>query len=293
VVVIEEPNRAHVLFVNEFGGNYEIYHCRWNGSSWSLPRNVSNTSGVSSSPGVDVSANGTIHVVWADNTPGYNVIYHAYWNGTYWINGPIPNAFGGAPAISVGKDDELHAVWQDRDSVGTPYEIYYSQQTDGRWSLPENLSDTRAEQSIIPSVIADAASQAHIVWQERVDGAYAVYYARGIVGHWSLPEQLSEGASEAYLPSLDVNDWYTVYVGWDEGTLAVYRQRGAVDALWSRCRPVSTDPSGVTDLQIKTENAGRIHAVWTQQTSGGRWDVYYESLAYELSLPLAVKSHRE
>jgi hypothetical protein len=290
---MDASDAAHVLFVNEFGGNYEIYHCRWNGVSWSLPRNVSNTSGVSSSPAVDVTAQGIIHVVWADNTPGYSVIYHAYWNGTYWINGPIPNAFGGAPSVSVGPYDALHVVWQDRDSPGAPYEIYYSQQTGGRWSLPENLSDTGAEQSVIPSVIADTAGQAHVVWQERIEGAYAVHYARGLVGRWSLPEQISEGDTEAYLPSLDVNDWYTVYVGWDENTVALYRQRGAQDPVWSQCKPVSADPSGVTDLQIRAERAGRIHAVWNQQASGGERDVYYGSFAHRVCLPLAVRGYSE
>jgi len=141
--------RTHVVFVNEFGGNFEIYHCRWTGASWSLPRNVSNTSGVSSSPRLDVASDGTIHVVWADNTPGYNVIYHAHWDGIYWLNEPVPNAFGGAPAVAVSGDGVVHLTWQDRDAPGAPYEVYYSRWTGSSWSLPEDLSDTAAEQSIL------------------------------------------------------------------------------------------------------------------------------------------------
>ncbi|MEM4724953.1 MAG: hypothetical protein QXP01_08075, partial [Candidatus Hadarchaeum sp.] len=125
-IVVDSSGMAHVVLVNEFGGNYEIYYCRWNGSTWSLPRNVSNTSGVSSAPAIDVAPNGMLHVAWADNTPGYSVIYHAYWNGVYWINEPIPNALGGAPSVSVDRNGLVHVVWQDRDTPNAPYEIYHS-----------------------------------------------------------------------------------------------------------------------------------------------------------------------
>jgi hypothetical protein len=282
--------RAHVVFVNEFGGNYEIYHCRWNEGSWSLPRNVSNTSGVSSSPSLSIAADGTIHVVWADNTPGYSVIYHGYWNGTYWINEPMPHALGGAPAISVGTDGSVHVVWQDRDAPDAPYEIYYSRRLDGSWSLPEDLSDTSAEQSIIPSVALDGDGQAHVVWQERVDTNYTIHYTRGTVGYWSIPEQVSEGEADAYLPSLSVREGSTVYVGWDESTLVTYRQRGLAEFNWSECTSVSDDPRGVAELLLAIDGAGQLHAVWTRLL-GGNWDVFYQSLAYRLALPQMLKGH--
>jgi len=263
---------AHVVFVNEFGGNYEIYHCRWNGTSWSLPRNVSNTSGVSSAPRLDIALDGTMHVVWADNTPGYSVIYHAYWNGTYWINEPMPNAFGGAPAVAVSVDGLVHVVWQDRDALDAPYEVYYSRWTGSAWSLPEDLSDTATEQSIIPSVGMGQGGQAHVVWQEKVGGQYAIYYT-------------------AYLPSVAVNNGFTVYIGWDESTLAFYRYRGADDANWSQRTPVMDDPMGVTGLQLAMNGAGQLHAAWAQRVASGNWDVFYENLAYKLLLPLVLKGH--
>lgn len=282
---------AHVVFVNEFGGNYEIYHCRWNGASWSLPRNVSNTSGVSSAPRLDIALDGTIHVVWADNTPGYSVIYHAYWNGTYWINEPIPNALGGAPAVAVSVDGLVHIVWQDRDALDAPYEVYYSRWTGSAWSLPEDLSDTVTEQSIIPSVAVGQGGQAHVVWQEKVGGQYTIYYTWGVVGYWSVPERLSESEAEAYLPSVAVNKGFTVYIGWDEGTLALYRHKGVDDANWSQCTPVMDDPMGVTGLQLAMNGAGQFHAAWAQRVASGNWDVFYQNLAYKLLVPLVLRGH--
>ncbi|MBM4428999.1 MAG: hypothetical protein FJ026_01455 [Chloroflexi bacterium] len=287
-VATDAAGLAHLAFVNEFGGNYEIYYCRWNGSTWSLPRNVSNTSGVSSSPRLAVATDGTPHIVWADNTPGYTVIYHAYWNGTYWLNEPIPHALGGAPAVSVGADGKVHVVWQDRDTPNAPYEIYYSLRDGLTWSLPEDLSDTPGQQSIIPNLSVDRV-EAHVVWQERVDGKYAIFYTRGRVGLWSVPERVSPNEAEAYLPSLAVNVYRTVYAGWDEGQQAVYRQRAAGRPGWSACTAVVSDVQGVTDLHLAIDGRGQLHAVWAGRVSADNWDVFYQKLSSQLFLPMTIK----
>jgi uncharacterized protein YfiM (DUF2279 family) len=282
---------VHLAFVNEFGGNFEVYHCRWKGTAWSLPRNVSNTSGVSSAPGLGVAPDGTIHVVWADNTPGYSVIYHAFWNGTYWINEPVPSALGGAPAVAVSTDGVVHVVWQDRDALGAPYEIYYSRWTGSRWSLPEDLSDTEATQSIIPAVAVGPDGQAHVAWQERVDRAYTINYTQGFVAYWSVPERLSEGDVEAYLPSLAIGAASIVYVGWDESTSANYRARGAEDLHWSPRTTVIDNAEGVSDFQLMVDAAGQVHAVWAQRMEDGSWDVFYQNLSYRSVLPIGAKGH--
>jgi len=289
-IVMDAAGMAHAVFVNEFGGNYEIYHCRWNGTSWSLPRNVSNTSGISSAPSLAIAPDGTLHVVWADNTPGYNVIYHAYWNGMYWINGPIAHAMGGAPAVSASTDTHVHVVWQDRDAPGAPYEIYYSRWNGTVWSLPENLSDSAADQSVISSVATDQDNEAHVVWQEKVDGRYAIYNTWGRVGFWSVPERVSDSEADAYLPSIAVGRGSTVYVGWDENTLALYRQRWIDDARWSQLTLVMSDPMGVADLQLAVDVNGQLHAVWARRVAADNWDVFYQSLSLKVVLPVIFRN---
>ena len=287
-IATDASGLAHVVFVNEFGGNYEIYYCRWNGSTWSLPRNVSNTSGVSSSPSLAIAPDGTLHVVWSDNTPGYPVIYHAYWNGTYWLNEPIPHALGGAPAVCTSGDGKIHVVWQDRDTPEAPYEVYYSRWDGLTWSLPENLSDTVSQPSIIPNLFA-GQSQVHVVWQEKVDGKYAIYYTRGRVGFWSVPERVSQNEAEAYLPSVTVNVHQTVCTGWDEGSQALYRQRAAGNPDWSACAAVVSNTQGVTDLQLAVDGRGQLHAVWASRVGSDNWDVFYQKLSSELFLPVTSK----
>lgn len=289
---------AHAVFVNEFGANYEVYYCRWNGTSWSLPRNVSNTSGVSSAPNIAIEPSGVLHVVWADNTPGYSVIYHGYWNGIYWLNEPIPHAMGGAPAIAVSGSGLVDVVWQDRDAPDSPYEIYHSQWNGQQWSLPENLSDSASEQSIIPTVAMDQNDQVHVTWQEKVDGRYAIYYTYGQVGYWSIPEQVSDNSADAYLPSAVVRpppqedgvpSGGTIYVGWDESTLALYRWKRTGEGEWSQAHTVLTDPLGVADLQLAIDARGLFHAAWSERIAADNWEVFHQCLSETLLLPAVLK----
>ena len=297
-IVMDSSGVAHTVFVNEFNANYEIYYCRWNGLTWTLPRNVSNTSGVSSAPSIAIESNGKIHVVWADNTPGYSIIYHAYWDGTYWLNEPVPHAMGGAPAVAVSAGGVVDVVWQDRDAAELPYEIYHSQWDGEEWSLPENLSDSVAAQSISPNIAMSQDGEAHVTWQERVGGRYAVYYTYGRVGYWSIPEQISEAAADAYLPSAVVRTLSqgnetpsggTVYVGWDESTLALYRSRSTDSGTWSPPSTVLAAPLGVADLQLAVDAGGLFHAVWSERVTADNWEVFYQCLSKMLVLPVILK----
>lgn len=288
-LAVDSSGVAHLVLVNEFADNYEIYYCRWNGSTWSLPRNVSNTTGVSSSPNIALGPDGVLHVVWADNTPGYSVIYHGYWDGTYWLNEPLPHAVGGAPAVAVSPANVVHVVWQDRDSADAPYEIYHSQLSQGTWSLPENLSDSPTATSAIASLASDRDERTHVTWQERVGQRNAIYYTYGWVGYWSIPEWISSQSADAYVPSEAVGPGAAVYIGWDEGVQAVYRQRDGGKVEWSQPTTVQGNPSGVTDLVLAMDSQGQFHAVWSNRVAVDNWDVYYQRLSSRVLLPVLIK----
>jgi len=118
----------HLAFANEFGGNMNIYHVQWaESTSWSLPSNVSGTSGASSNPAIAITSDGTVHVVWTDTTPGHAVVYHGYRSGVTWSTWPIPNATGSQPAIAINSADAVMVAWQDKYDPGDPYDIYFSQ----------------------------------------------------------------------------------------------------------------------------------------------------------------------
>ena len=113
-LVLDALGHLHALFANQFMGNYEIYAITLANGNWSLPVNVSHTSGFSMSPAATAGSDGVLYVAWMDNSPGYWTIYLGQWNGTYWSNQPIANARGKAPTLGLSPDGTLFLAWQDR-----------------------------------------------------------------------------------------------------------------------------------------------------------------------------------
>lgn len=301
----EEPALAlgpdgtiHLAWSNEFGGNFEIYYSQWEGDGWSLPRNVSGTSGVSVSPGIAVAPDGTRHVVWSDNSPGYPVIYHGWSDdGILWSNFPVPSARGTAPAVAVGEDGRVHVAWQDLDDATGFYEVYYSRWDGSEWSLPENISDSPEQDS---TLLALAASDdtVHLAWEE-VAADYEVYHSSGHVGFWSVQENVSQTPDNSYLPSLTLDGWGNLHLAWDEASPAssiLYREWRAANSSWSATTSISDNPSGVSDPVLFPQGDEVVHAAWVEEVGQGNGDIFYScrqlSPPHEIYLPLGIKDHR-
>lgn len=292
-LAIDHNDVPHLVFVNEFRGNYEIYYSQWNGISWTLPRNVSSTSGVSAIPDVAIDSRNTLHVVWADNSPGYNVIYYGRWTGTFWINRPIPNARGSVPAIAIGADDLIHVVWQDRDILQDPYEIYHSQYDDITWTLPENLSDSE-NHSTIPDIQVSPDGLAHVTWEERVEEQDYIFYCGGQSFLWSNQEPVSGGETSAYLPAITVDAYGFIHLAWDASDHLAYRWHLDLVSPWVAARCIAENGQGVADVALAAGPDGAIHAAWAERMSDTVWDIFYAAqpsvFRFPLQLPLIVRT---
>ena len=300
----EEPALAlgpdgtiHLAWSNEFGGNFEIYYSCWEGGQWSLPRNVSSTSGVSVLPDIVVAADGTHHVVWSDNSPGYPVIYHGWSDdGILWSNFPVPSARGTAPAVAVGSEGQVHVAWQDVDDATGFYEVYYSCREDDQWSLPENISDSPEQDSTLLA-LAVSDGTVHLAWEEAgVD--YEVYYSSGHVGFWSVQEDVSQTSNNSYLPNLALDGWGNLHLAWDEAGPAssiLYRERRAAHSSWSATTSISDNPSGVSDPVLFPQGDEVIHSAWVEEVGQSNGDIFYSYRLlpppHEIYLPLVVKDH--
>jgi len=289
-IAIDHNDVVHLVFVNEFRNNYEIYHCQWTGVSWTLPRNVSSTSGVSSIPDIAIDSHNTVHVTWTDNSPGYNVIYHGLWTGTFWINRPIPNARGSVSAIAIGGDDVVHVVWQDRESFTDPYEIYHAERNGAEWIVAVNISDS-PDESTIPDLAVGRDGLTHVIWEERVEGRYQIYYCRGRDFSWSVQENISPTPDNSYLPSITVDGDGFPHVSWDESDQLPYFWRQA-SLPWIAGSSIAQSPEGIADVVLFAEDEGRIHSAWAQRLPDGNWEIFYSSHApfflYRARLPVIM-----
>jgi len=282
----------HLAFANEFGGNMNIYHVQWaESTSWSLPSNVSGTSGASSNPAIAISSDGTVHVVWTDTTPGHAVVYHGYRSGVTWSTWPIPYATGSQPAIAINSADAVMVAWQDKYDPGDPYDIYFSQKDASGWSLPVCIDDSFDEaDSVSCDIVVGPDDRGHIVWQEEGSGLQQAYYCeQNAAMWWDIPVRLSAEGTNAQLPAIGVGSLGDIQVSWDESVRASYRRLPAGSSEWMPITTISTHPGGISDVAISANGQREAHVVWSQNVGGGDWDIFYSrqilSLPYQVYLP--------
>lgn len=265
----------HLAFVNEFGGNYEIYHVRWDGVRWSLPRNVSRTSsGASSLPDIAVAPDGSAHIVWTETLPGYPVIYYARGYPGWFDSMPVPNARGSAPAVALTGDESgvaVHLAWQDQDTDTPALEVYYSVFENGTWALAQNVSASPDTDSRQPDIAAEG-NEVRLVWQEALT-SQTVRAIRGHDGWWPFPVAVSPEAESAYLPAV-ASDGAITHVAWDTTTAVRLSQTWSSSSVWPQPVSLIEGVAEATDVVVAATSVGEAHVAWAQR-NGEDWSIYY------------------
>ncbi len=275
-LVTDSAGGLHVVFANQFMGNYEIYYVRRQTGTWSLPVNVSRTSGASGHPAIAVGDDGSLHIAWTDNTPGYNTIYCGKWDGRFWITQPVQNARGQAPALAVAQDRSLYLAWQEQIYPGadppTPYEIFLSQYIGGRWSLPVNISDSPDSQSLGVGVTASSESVAHLVWIEQ---GRKVNYAYGRGTTWSPVRPVWQATASASAPAILAERSNLLYIAWDEGAAVRVTSAPPGTSDWPTPNTPATTGGAAREVTLALLPQGGAALGWVQANLGNQ--AIYES----------------
>ena len=264
-LVADNLGRLHALFVNQFMGNYEVYHVSLEGGAWSLPVNVSHTSGFSAFPAVTAGKTGELYVAWMDNSPGYWTIYVGTWKGAYWSNQPVPNARGQAPTLGLSPDGGLYLAWQDRvpnvDNPSGTYHIFFSERVNGSWTLPVDVSDRPQVESIGVNLTTTSDGLAHLTW---VDDGQEVRYCFGRGLYWPLPVTAARAAALARGPHILAERDERLHIAWDEGDKV--RAAWAAPATLSWPKPaVITAPIGtLRDVVVALGPENGVSLGWIQ-----------------------------
>jgi hypothetical protein len=175
----------HVTWRDNRDGNSEIYYKRSinAGISWGADVRLTQNDSVSESPCIGVSGN-NVHVVWMDKRHGnYDIYYKSSTDGgVNWGADLGLNDNKGISRFSnmAVSGSGLFLVWED-DSDGNR-EIYYRHSANGglNWDPELRLTHDTAE-SNQPSVSA-SRSQVNVVWQDKRDRNYEVYFKRNPKG---------------------------------------------------------------------------------------------------------------
>jgi hypothetical protein len=296
VLAAGNDGTLHCLFANWFLGNCEIYHVSFDGERWSFPEWVSRTPGVSTQPAVAIDHEGDGHAVWSDDTPGYPVVYYAKRGQVAWLHAPLPNVTGAQPAIAVAPAGEVYVAWQERVALiengqvlRGPYQILSCVHKNGKWELPELVSEDRTVDALAPSLAAGPRGDVHVAWQEQHAGQFLIKYATRLAEGWSRSGPISQGESDARLPHAFA-DAHGVHVLWLEGGEIKHRTRApAPDAPWNKIETVAQD-SDLSQLSVAVAHDGEIHVAWSRFETSDWRSIRYAKRAqpaeHKIFLPL-------
>ncbi len=255
VAVYPTDNKAYFAWSEHRTGNWEIAFRQFDpagGGTWtpalaSDPDNISGTAdGLSQSPALAVTPDGTLTAVWADDghiwfrqRPGTG----GAWSAKIDITGPTSTG-GDLPSIAVASNGAVYVAWEwswtnfDTDPIQYRNDIAFRKYSGGVWSPalsapPVNASNSTRISSA-PVVVADSGDNARLVWQswifqsiEPYEKESDVYYRKHTGTTWSggITDITSEHSYKAYAPSIATTSGGKTYIVWEQAVSSPFGNR--------------------------------------------------------------------
>jgi hypothetical protein len=294
VMVADDRGLLHTLFVNRFMGNYEIYEITLVNGVWSLPINISHTTGFSAFPSATAGTGGALYVAWMDNSPGYWTIYVGTWEGSHWSNQPVLNARGQAPSLAFSPDGALYLAWQDRiptasNPTGT-FHIFLSERWGTSWSLPVDVSDRPGVDSIGVSLATTPDALAHLVW---IDDGQEVRYCFGQGSYWPYPVTVTRAAALARGPQILAEGGVRLHIAWDEGDMLRATSAAPITQNWPKPVVITAPTGDLRDVVLTSGPGNGVSLDWVQTQQPQDVGIYESWRASDLTkraqLPLIFR----
>jgi hypothetical protein len=267
---------VHLVFANRFDANDDIYFTSWQpAEGWDLPINLSEGVGVSVSPRLAIATDHGFAAVWSAQLAGWDLIYLARsTDGSLWASAPIPNAHGTHPVVAFAPAGDLLVAWQEPyDDLGSPTEIFFSQQTGSQWTLPVDVSASPDVDSCLSS-LAVGRGGADLAWQEAGPEGQAVYQSGMTHGEWSAPQKRS-GSTEALAPRIGFDLSGDGHMVWAAESAVQYVTWSPLTGIWQPIEDVTAGQVGTSHARIALQSPP--HVIWLAETSVDNHDVYYSS----------------
>ena len=178
----------------------------------------------------------------------------------------------------VASGQSIHIVFTDRrDGAG---EVFYKRSLDGgmnwepdvRLTTDDNIFSGRA-------TIAAWNSEIHVVWADRRDGNYELYYKRSVNNGntWSNDSRLTNNASNSEYPSLSV-EFQSLHLTWNDdrnGQDEVYYKRSMNGGLSWTSDIRLTDNIGDSFKPSVATSDTLIHVLW-EDLRNGKSEIFYK-----------------
>lgn len=223
-----------------YGGKQDILYTRYDGTSWSLPVNVSHSSSFNSdSPKLVTDSGGTAHIVWQeednDHADDFETLYSrcnetGCTSPVTLSDGRVCSSYTGdwkgiEPSIGIDVNDNLMVVWMSYEP-GSNYVMY------SRWPAlgqpPANRTGCHVSSGAYyhPTVAGDSSGNFHMVIQSYSNGIFYSKYN----GTWSSNQSIGTGLN----PVIHIDQNNKIHTAWwNTGTPPVYRSKESGGTTWS------------------------------------------------------------
>ena len=205
-------------------------------------------------------------------------VSHAQWQPDVRLtNDPAFTSTSNNNAWSIAANgDVLHVVWWDfRDGN---WEIYYKRSADGgtKWGADTRLT-IASNDSWNPSVSV-SAQVVHVVWMDRRDGNYEIYYKRstdeGV--SWGADTRLTNNSAISGSPSVSVSG-QILHVVWHDsrdGVNEIYYKRSTDGGVsWGADTRLTNNPGNSIWPSISVSGQV-VHVVWMDRL-GATHEIHY------------------
>ncbi len=284
VIAVDSCGFIHVVWFDNTPGNHEIYYMKSedSGETWTRKR-LTWTSGDSSWPVIAADSNNNLHVLWTDYTHGAPEIYYKKstdggetWGSSKrltWNTGSSLN-----PSISIDSSNHLHVVWWD-DTPGNR-EIYYKRSVDGGDTWTTKRLTVDSAESELPVIARDSNNYLHVVWSDRRDGNYELYYKKSKDGGvtWTKDKRLTWTSGSSLRHALAISPNNYLHLVWDDYSSLppeiYYKKSTDGGETWTTKRLTwNSGDSMYPSLNVDSSN--NVYVVWHDYTPGNA-EIYYK-----------------
>lgn len=185
-IAVDLAGNINVIWENNSPGNLDVFYSRStdNGTTFSIPKNLSNDLGDSRSPQIAVDSSGSVNVLWAANIPpNFNTdVFFVRSNDGGATFSAVQNlssnvGFSANPWLNVDAGGNVNVLWED--STPGNRDIFFAQSSGGSatFSAPQNLSSDPGLSSFA-QMAADKNANLNVVWQDATPGVSQIFFSR-------------------------------------------------------------------------------------------------------------------
>ncbi len=243
--------------------NQETFPGMLNDGLWLSPPTVLGTLSERARVTVVSTSSGETHVVWEEG----GRLYHTWRDVRRVWHSPRLVYYGTSPSLAVDPHGVVHMVFA-QDVIGN-FEIYHTVFNGTMWSLPTNVSHTRAH-SYSPHIGVGPDGALHVVWTDRTGGQDRVYHAI-LQGQVWVDAPLPNAWGKS--PTLEIDTRNVGHVIWQQrnihGLWDVYHMSGISD-VWQLPQNIS-DNSNANSVapQAVVDREDWTHVVWLEDAATG------------------------